>query len=593
MREKKKTIDKKSANSKLKEIAQKQKLQEKGITLIALVVTIIILLILAGVTLNIALSDNGLFNKAKKATDDYEEAQDRELEEIDKIGYEFQDIQDELSGKLVLNGKYSEKNKVNMPNLAHTGLTAVTFNETATVDLEDSSNTAVQIVSDEEIQKDNWYSYSNDGNSKWANAQTVDKSMWVWIPRFAYNIKYENINDKSQGGTIDVVFLKGTTDEPAPTTSEGKDSKEITIKRATDEDIKDKKSEEIFTADSNTYIIHPAFTNESSSGYANGGWDEEISGFWMAKFEAGYVGNPGEEGAKEAKDSSVKYSTILTSKGGEASDEANYYYGKRTVNVTNIKFPTFQANRPSMNYIGISDAYELCQAMNKTGNPYGLKSSSIDSHLTKNSEWGAVAYLSYSQYGTNKKLITANNSNTNGTNSVWAVTGYANIGEMDINNLVAGISDKDWKSTEGQKASTTGNIFGIYDMCGGLYDITAGYILITDDINGGKLINENNGDSSKYKSKYELSNNGEKDTENYSLKVNLSRFGEAIWETSKNGSGNTSWGVGGSWFLLKTAPFTFRGRDSRSPTEGWLLTFNRYYGGCSFDCGFRPILICK
>ena len=35
--------------------------------------TIIILLILAGVTLNIALSDNGLFNKAKKAADDYNE----------------------------------------------------------------------------------------------------------------------------------------------------------------------------------------------------------------------------------------------------------------------------------------------------------------------------------------------------------------------------------------------------------------------------------------------------------------------------------------------------------------------------------------
>ena len=73
MREKRKTLDKTIDNLKLKKIAKKQKLQERGITLIALVVTIIILLILAGVTLNIALSENGLFSKAKKAADDYNE----------------------------------------------------------------------------------------------------------------------------------------------------------------------------------------------------------------------------------------------------------------------------------------------------------------------------------------------------------------------------------------------------------------------------------------------------------------------------------------------------------------------------------------
>ena len=71
MKDKKKTLEKEYNNSKLKKITNKKKLKEKGITLIALVVTIIILLILAGVTLNIALSDNGLFNKAKKAADDY------------------------------------------------------------------------------------------------------------------------------------------------------------------------------------------------------------------------------------------------------------------------------------------------------------------------------------------------------------------------------------------------------------------------------------------------------------------------------------------------------------------------------------------
>lgn len=45
--------------------------KERGITLVALVVTIIILLILAGVTISMAASGTGLFEKAKEATNKY------------------------------------------------------------------------------------------------------------------------------------------------------------------------------------------------------------------------------------------------------------------------------------------------------------------------------------------------------------------------------------------------------------------------------------------------------------------------------------------------------------------------------------------
>ena len=51
----------------------------KGITLIALIITIIVMLILTGVTLIITLGDNGLVNKAKEATETTEIAMDREL----------------------------------------------------------------------------------------------------------------------------------------------------------------------------------------------------------------------------------------------------------------------------------------------------------------------------------------------------------------------------------------------------------------------------------------------------------------------------------------------------------------------------------
>ncbi len=54
--------------------------KEKGITLIALVVTIIILLILAGVTLSLALNQEGLFNRARNAGEQYEAAQKNETD---------------------------------------------------------------------------------------------------------------------------------------------------------------------------------------------------------------------------------------------------------------------------------------------------------------------------------------------------------------------------------------------------------------------------------------------------------------------------------------------------------------------------------
>ena len=102
MKEKKRILDKNNMTFKLEKmvkdsiaenqisrsrLAKKRSLQERGITLIALVVTIIILLILAGVTLNIALSDNGLFSKTQEAADKYKKAQEDEELEIEKIEY--------------------------------------------------------------------------------------------------------------------------------------------------------------------------------------------------------------------------------------------------------------------------------------------------------------------------------------------------------------------------------------------------------------------------------------------------------------------------------------------------------------------------
>jgi len=52
--------------------------QQKGITLVALVITIIILLILAGIAIASITSDNGLFNRAKQAKNNTLDSQNAE-----------------------------------------------------------------------------------------------------------------------------------------------------------------------------------------------------------------------------------------------------------------------------------------------------------------------------------------------------------------------------------------------------------------------------------------------------------------------------------------------------------------------------------
>ena len=71
-----------------KEVENKK---QKGITLVALVITIIILLILAGVTINIIIN-GGLIKQAQNATDRYKQTQGEEINGIDNIVGKMNDI---------------------------------------------------------------------------------------------------------------------------------------------------------------------------------------------------------------------------------------------------------------------------------------------------------------------------------------------------------------------------------------------------------------------------------------------------------------------------------------------------------------------
>ena len=84
---------------------KKEELQQKGITLVALVITIIVLLILAGVTIQMATSGEGIFGRAKNAANTYRKSATDENTtlaghetEIDKTINEFVDGAQEGQG---------------------------------------------------------------------------------------------------------------------------------------------------------------------------------------------------------------------------------------------------------------------------------------------------------------------------------------------------------------------------------------------------------------------------------------------------------------------------------------------------------------
>ena len=85
------------------------KKQVQGITLIALVVTVIVLLILAGVALNLTVGDNGLFKRAQNATDTWQEASEREAIELAVAGMQIGSMQETGMTKQELENSLKEQ----------------------------------------------------------------------------------------------------------------------------------------------------------------------------------------------------------------------------------------------------------------------------------------------------------------------------------------------------------------------------------------------------------------------------------------------------------------------------------------------------
>ncbi|MDD2376731.1 MAG: hypothetical protein PHD15_04955 [Clostridia bacterium] len=426
---------------------------------------------------------------------------------------------------------FVELEGINKPKLVD-GMIAVKWVENDWVEISDPNSDTT------------WYDYKEqigltDGKtSQWANAKTKDGSIWVWIPRYAYKIS-DDISFAVP--PIDIIFLKGNTNTVANGTEISKE-----------------------------YKVHPSFVNNVDIG----GWDSEITGFWVSKYEAGFA-------VTEQGDMQVESKITFS---GEVE---NNYYGTVKSELTKIVFPVFKANKYSYNNINIGSSYDISKALNSNGNPYGLNLNDSDSHMIKNSEWGCIAYLSHSKYGRNGIELKVNESKiVTGTDVIYAVT--------------AGGNGKDGLAKDEKEAiminsdqSTTGNVYGVYDISGGLWERVSAYINNGNEnlLKYGKNILEDGlaQKSSKYKTVYNFDNNNDDNESNYNLENNKIINGDAIFETS-NGIGSKSWFGDYSSFMFLDAPWLHRGGTYSNTTGVGAFAFSNTGGKAYKSLGFRCVI---
>ena len=77
------------------------------------------------------------------------------------------------------------------------------------------------VEADPSNRHENWYSYigqtagtASGGTSRWANASDTNGNMFVWIPRYAYQIPPRNTGTATAAHPVNIRFLRGTTNVP-------------------------------------------------------------------------------------------------------------------------------------------------------------------------------------------------------------------------------------------------------------------------------------------------------------------------------------------------------------------------------------------
>ena len=542
----------------------------KGITLVALVVTIIILLILAGVSINLLTGQNGLINRAKDSKIQTEIASIKEEIQIDIIGKQAENegnISDS-SLKIILE-KYGtinyEEDGTTIKSITtkkgsyeiaifdiwngttkEDGPKAPTFTTVANEpdingfnksntyyvswDLSNSTYTIDDATLISGTAPENWYDYTA-GQNKWANVKTTgggNDCYWVWIPRYAYKVPTRS----STAEIIEIKFLQEDTNIPIGET--------VAITNT--------------IPTPGTWVVHPAFTNAGNGGFG------ELTGIWVAKYEASSNSSTVVENPTVAQ---------LAIDGGSATD-------------TDLKVRV-KPNVTSWRGITVNNIFTVCRNLTETGNSLE-NTSNLNSHMMKNTEWGAVAYLSRSVYGKNGEVW--NNPYYNNTTNYSPITGLCGNESNGKDSATTDITKTyKYNETGGGNASTTGNVYGIYDMAGGAWEYVAGYLSeITALTNYTTLASAD----SKYKDVYA----GTSSDRNTNYNANTGKYGDAVYETSSSGGSLTgSWDSSHSNFPYSSYPVFSRGGHALYGSGAGVFAFFSGSGAAGTPYSFRPVVL--
>ena len=183
----------------------------------------------------------------------------------------------------------------------------------------------------------------------------------------------------------------------------------------------------------------------------------------------------------------------------------------------------------------------------------------LNSHMMKNSEWGAVAYLTESKYGRNGTEVTINNNSN-------YLTGNAG----DNVSASSSTTTNAYNTEKGVLASSTGNIYGIYDLSGNAYEYVSGYYTGSSDLTNGSLFA--NGISDAYSTAY----SGTTASSAY-------KYGDATYETN-------GWNSDDAYFVDWYYPFFYRGGCYDDTSNAGVFDFYSGYGNEKREFSFRVSL---
>ena len=280
--------------------------------------------------------------------------------------------------------------------------------------------------------------------------------------------------------------------------------------------------------------------------------NKELSGFWYGKFETGHA-------------------TL-------ASNTTKNNLGCTNEICNNANGIIIKPNVTSLQYNNLSNFFFASRSMEQTGNSFGFIKDEVDTHMSKNNEWGAVAYLTQSIYGrcTDSTTCAAvginNNKNT--------ITGYgAPAGSNDS------ATNGAYNTTLGKDASTTGTIYGIYDMAGGSYEFVMG---IFADTNGkprsGYTIGSNSGFTGMLSDGTTYTGIAFPDSKYYNLYTGSSYTGHALTETQ-------DWYGSFAFFADKSQPCFYRGGGYNMSLSAIIFNFIGSPGGGDKNLSSRFVII--